>query len=69
MIFMIDSELAGWMHDIIDTGAIVRGEATIERMGESILNKKIEIVSGAVRTKAESNRQDDFILWKRGVSL
>jgi altronate hydrolase len=29
----------------------------------------IEIASGTKQTKAEILRQDDFIPWKRGVSL
>jgi altronate hydrolase len=66
-----NSDLARRMHDIIDidTGPIVSGEKTIEQMGESILESVIHVASGEVRTKAESLGQDDFIPWKRGVSL
>jgi altronate hydrolase len=66
-----NSELAERMKDIIDidTGAIISGERTIEQMGETILEWVIRVASGEVRTKAESLRQDDFIPWKRGVSL
>jgi len=66
-----NSELAGRMHDIIDidTGRIIAGEATIEHTGESILEQVISIASGAIRTKAELKPQEDFIPWKRGVSL
>jgi altronate hydrolase len=66
-----NSDLARRMHDIIDidTGPIVSGEKTIEQMGESILESVIQVASGEVRTKAESLGQDDFIPWKRGVSL
>jgi altronate hydrolase len=66
-----NSDLARRMHDIIDidTGPIVAGQATIEEMGESILEKIIEIASGEVGTKAELKAQEDFIPWKRGVSL
>jgi altronate hydrolase len=66
-----NSDLARRMHDIIDidTGAVVSGEKTIEAMGEDILDLVIKVVSGDVRTKAEQKAQEDFIPWKRGVSL
>jgi altronate hydrolase len=38
-------------------------------MGEEILQQVIRIASGELRTKAELLGQDDFIPWKRGVSL
>jgi len=59
------------MPDIIDidAGGIISGEQTIEQMGEQILNRAIQIASGELRTKAELLGQDDFIPWKRGVSL
>jgi len=65
------SHLAQSMHDIIDidTGAIISGEKTIEQMGEDILEFVIKVASGVVRTKAEEKAQEDFIPWKRGVSL
>ena len=66
-----NSPLAQRMNDIvdIDTGRIVSGETTIERMGEEILELVIKVASGEVRTKAEIKAQADFIPWKRGVSL
>ncbi len=66
-----NSELARRMPDIIDidTGPIVAGETTIEKMGETILDRVIQVASGQAQTKAESLKQDDFIPWKRGVSL
>jgi altronate hydrolase len=66
-----NTNLAQRMHDIIDidAGPVVTGEQTIEQMGESILEKVIRIASGETRTKAEALAQDDFIPWKRGVSL
>ena len=59
------------MKDIIDidAGPIVSGERTVEEMGEAILETVTQVASGEVRTKAELLRQDDFIPWKRGVSL
>jgi altronate hydrolase len=66
-----NSDLARRMHDIIDidTGAVVGGEKTIEQMGETILDLVIQVANGDVRTKAEEKAQEDFIPWKRGVSL
>jgi hypothetical protein len=48
---------------------IASTENTIEEMAETLLERLIEVVSGALRTKAELLGQDDFIPWKRGVSL
>ena len=66
-----NSSLAERMPDIIDidTGAIIAGEATIEEAGEAILNFALKVGSGEIRTKAELLAQNDFIPWKRGVSL
>jgi altronate hydrolase len=66
-----NSVLAQRMHDIIDidTGAVVSGQKTIEQMGETILDLVIQVANGEVRTKAEMKAQEDFIPWKRGVSL
>ncbi len=59
------------MGDIIDinTGPIIEGEKTIEQMGEEILEYCIKAASGEVIPKAVLLNQDDFIPWKRGVSL
>jgi altronate hydrolase len=66
-----NSNLAQRMPDIIDinAGSIISGESTIEEMGEAILERVIQVASGETRTKAELLSQDDFIPWKRGVSL
>jgi len=66
-----NSNLAQRMPDIIDidAGGIISGETTIEQMGETILDQVIQVTSGETRTKAEQLAQDDFIPWKRGVSL
>ncbi len=63
--------LAKRMQDIIDidTGGIITGEKTIEKMGEEILDFCIRAASGEVIPKAVLLGQDDFIPWKRGVSL
>lgn len=66
-----NTRLAQRMPDIIDidTGPVISGERTIEEMGEEILDFIIEIASGTARTKADLLNQNDFIPWKRGVSL
>ncbi|MDY0903903.1 altronate dehydratase family protein [Pedobacter sp. CFBP9032] len=59
------------MGDIIDIncGPVIEGEKTIEEMGEDILDYCIRAASGEVIPKAVLLNQDDFIPWKRGVSL
>jgi len=66
-----NSDLAQRMRDIIDidTGAVVAGQKTVEQMGEDILDLVIQVANGEIRTKAELKAQEDFIPWKRGVSL
>ncbi|RZK74463.1 MAG: altronate dehydratase, partial [Pedobacter sp.] len=66
-----NTALATRMSDIIDidTGAIIRGEKTIAEMGTEILEYCILAASGEVIPKAVQLNQDDFIPWKRGVSL
>ncbi|MGO4290124.1 UxaA family hydrolase [Chitinophaga sp. RAB17] len=66
-----NTKLATRMKDIIDinTGTIISGEHSIADMGEEILEYVIKTASGEVHTKAEQLNQDDFIPWKRGVSL
>lgn len=63
--------LADRMQDIIDidAGTIISGQDTIESKGEELLDLLIEVASGNVKTKAERLGQNDFIPWKRGVSL
>lgn len=59
------------MHDIIDinTGTVIEGEETIEQAGERILEYVIAVASGEIEVSAVRHMQDDFIPWKRGVSL
>lgn len=66
-----NTDLAKKMPDIIDvdTGGIITGEKTIENCGEEILEYIIQVASGEIKTKADRLSQDDFIPWKRGVSL
>jgi altronate hydrolase len=66
-----NSILATKMKDIIDIdcGPVISGEKTIEEMGETILDYCIKAASGEIIPKAVQLNQDDFIPWKRGVSL
>ncbi len=66
-----NSNLTKRMNDIIDIdcGPVIEGEKTIEQMGEEILEYCIKAASGEVIPKAVLLNQDDFIPWKRGVSL
>jgi len=59
------------MRDIIDinTGTIIEGEETIQEAGERILDYVIQVASGDIEVAAVRHGQDDFIPWKRGVSL
>ena len=64
-------KLSQKMPDIIDvnTGSIISGERTIAQMGEEMLDYIIEVASGNTVPAAVQLNQDDFIPWKRGVSL
>ncbi|PRY10901.1 altronate hydrolase [Pontibacter ummariensis] len=66
-----NTKLAQRMPDIIDvdTGPVIAGEKTIEEMGAEMLDFIIEVASGNIKTKAQQLDQDDFIPWKRGISL
>lgn len=66
-----NSEVARRMGDIIDfdTGPILTADASIEQLGEAMLEQVIETASGRYTPKAVQLGQDDFIPWKRGVSL
>lgn len=66
-----NTALARRMPDIIDfnTGTIIEGEETIEESGERLLEYVIAVASGETEVAAVRHGQDDFIPWKRGVSL
>ena len=66
-----NTNLTKRMNDIIDIdcGPVIEGEKTIEQMGEEILEYCIKAASGDIIPKAVLLNQDDFIPWKRGVSL
>ena len=59
------------MKDIIDidAGTVITGEDTIATMGEKILEHVIKVASGEVEAKSVINGHNDFIPWKRGISL
>ncbi len=66
-----NSSLSKRMADIIDidTGPVIEGDQSIEEMGTAILDYCINAASGIITPKAVLLNQDDFIPWKRGVSL
>ncbi len=59
------------MPDIIDIncGTIIEGEETIQQAGERILEYVIQVASGEIEPKSVQLGQDDWIPWKRGISL
>ena len=59
------------MPDIIDIncGTIIEGSETIKQAGERILEYVISVANGDEQPKSVQLEQDDFIPWKRGVSL
>ncbi|OKL40081.1 UxaA family hydrolase [Pontibacter flavimaris] len=66
-----NTSLATRLPDIIDldAGPVISGEKTIEQLGEEMLEYIIGLAGGEFDTKAMELGQDDFIFWKRGVSL
>jgi altronate hydrolase len=59
------------MPDLIDfdCGPIIDGEKTIEETAEALLEYCIDLASGKVKTQAQLVGQDDFMPWRRGISL
>jgi altronate hydrolase len=66
-----NSVLAERMSDIIDfnAGTVISGEKTIPEAADELLEFIIKVASGDVKTKADQLNQNDFIPWRRGVSL
>lgn len=66
-----NTALAQRMPDIIDfdAGSIIAGKETIPEAGERLLDYVIQVASGNITVAAVRHGQDDFIPWKRGVSL
>ncbi len=66
-----NSELARRMPDIIDfdAGGIITGDTTIPEAADALLEYIIRVASGETEPAAVRLGQDDFIPWKRGISL
>lgn len=66
-----NTKLYNKMTDIIDidAGTVISGDETINQAGERILEHIIRIASGEEKAKAVTGGHDDFIPWKRGISL
>ncbi|MEN4761775.1 altronate dehydratase family protein [Chryseobacterium sp. C39-AII1] len=63
--------LAEKMPDIIDfnAGTVISGDKAIPEAADELLEYIIKVASGEVKTKADLLNQNDFIPWRRGVSL
>ena len=66
-----NTRLAKKMGDIIDldAGRIISGEQRPHEVGEDLLEMVIALASGEYNCKARLKGQNDFIPWKRGISL
>lgn len=66
-----NTDLATRMADVIDfdTGPVITGAKSVEQMGAEMLDLTLSTASGLYTPKAVSLGQDDFLPWKRGVSL
>ena len=66
-----NSALADHMPDIIDidSGPVLTGAETIADMGLRIFDHTLHVASGDILPAAVRLGQDDFLPWKRGISL
>jgi len=66
-----NSKIAERHDDFIDfdAGPIIRGEKSIAEIGDDLFELLIATASGENTPKAVQLGQDDFLPWKRGVSL
>ena len=66
-----NSALAQRLPDLIDVdaGGIIRGDDSVESVGARLLDFIVNVASGDYITAATRLGQQDFIPWKRGVSL
>ena len=66
-----NTTLAENMPDIIDfnCGTMITENNNLEILGDLLLEQIIKTASGTIQTKASILKQQDFIPWKRGVSL
>lgn len=65
------SDLARRLPDIIDfdAGPVLDGTRSAAQLGAAIFERLLEVASGLRQTCATRLGQDDFLPWKRGVSL
>lgn len=66
-----NTDLTKKMTNIIDinAGLVIDGNQSLDELSESILEHIIKVASGEIECKADQLNQEDFIFWKRGVSL
>ncbi|NNK93106.1 MAG: altronate dehydratase, partial [Desulfobacterales bacterium] len=66
-----NSAIATRLHHMIDfdTGPVITGRQSITTLATDLLNLCAETAGGRYRTKAVRLDQNDFIPWKREVSL
>lgn len=66
-----NSKLPQKMKDIIDfdAGRFISEGKSMEELSNELIDLIVEVASGRQKTCADSLGQDDFIPWKRGVSL
>jgi altronate hydrolase len=66
-----NSSVAERLPDMIDfdCGPIIRGETVPAELAEHLLELLVETASGRYQTRAQRLGQEDFLPWKRGVSL
>jgi altronate hydrolase len=66
-----NSEIAQKLSDIIDfdAGPIITGTNSITELGRNLFEFSMKVASGQKIPKAVQLGHDDFIFWKRGVSL
>jgi altronate hydrolase len=53
----------------LDTGPIIHGKKSLDDLGAELEKLCVETASGSYRAKAVRLNQEDFIPWKRGMSL
>ena len=53
----------------LDTGPIISGEQTLDELAAQVEKLCVETASGNYRAKAVRLNQEDFIPWRRGMSL
>ncbi len=66
-----NTTLATRMADLIDfdAGPVITGQQTIATAAEALLAQCLDTASGTYTPRAVQAGQDDFIPWKRGISL